>query len=198
MPEHPPANPHDHGTPANWETVAEKIVADCRVFRVNRKTCRHPHRATTNDFFVLESSDWVNVVAVTAAGAIVLVRQFRFGTEGLSLEVPGGVMEPGEDPVEGARRELEEETGFIGGTARMLGRVHPNPAIQGNSCHLIVIEGVERASQIAWDEHEEIEVVVVPAADVFAAVHAGEVTHALALNALLLYELEWRRAHPQV
>ncbi len=177
---------------SRWVTLEERTVADCRVFRVRRKVCRHPRRAGDADFFVLESRDWVNVVAVTGTGAIVLVRQFRFGIEEFSLEVPGGILEAGESPLEGARRELAEETGYVGGAARLLGRVHPNPAIQGNTCHLVVIEGVERAARMEWDEHEELEVSVVPAGEVFEAVHAGRIAHALAVNALLLYELERR------
>lgn len=176
----------------HWETVSADEAFRCRVFRVMRKLCRHPVRERTSEFFVLHAPDWVNVVAVTTAGDLVLVRQFRYGTGELSLEVPGGVMEPGEDPIEAARRELAEETGFIGGQARMLGQVHPNPAIQNNTCHLVCIEGVHNGTAQDWDEHEEIEVSIHPPEEVFRLVHAGKVTHALAFNALLLFELEWR------
>jgi 8-oxo-dGTP pyrophosphatase MutT (NUDIX family) len=184
---HKPKLPH-------WETLSVTEEADCRVFRVNRKTCRHPVRGSTAAFFVLDAPDWVNVVAVTTSGEIVLVRQYRYGIEGVSLEVPGGLMDQGEDPITAARRELLEETGYSGGVARTLGRVHPNPAIQNNHCHLVCIEGVEPGGLLGWDEHEEIEVEILPAAEVFKRVRSGEITHALAVNALLLFELEWRAA----
>ena len=185
------SNPIEEKLP-HWETVSVEQAADCRVFRVNRKLCRHPVRDTTGTFFVLDAPDWVNVVAVTTSGDVVLVRQYRYGTEAHSLEVPGGVMEAGEDPIEAARRELAEETGYVGGIARMLGQVHPNPAIQNNTCHLVCIEGVTFAGDIAWDEHEEIAVTVLPAPRVFELARAGAITHSLAFCALLLFELEWR------
>lgn len=193
-PEDVSPSPAHRGELPRWETLSVEQVADCRVFRVNRKICRHPVRGTTAPFFVLDALDWVNVVAVTASGELVLVNQYRYGTEAPSLEVPGGVMDPGEDPVAAARRELLEETGYSGGVARVLGRVHPNPAIQNNRCHLVCIEGVQAGGPLGWDEHEEIEVSVLPAEAVFKLVHSGAITHALAFNALLLFELEWRAA----
>ncbi|MGH8020872.1 MAG: NUDIX hydrolase [Opitutaceae bacterium] len=188
-----PTVAHKEGLP-HWETLSTEQAADCRVFRVNRKLCRHPIRGTTAEFFVLDAADWVNVVAVTLSGELVLVNQYRYGIEAHSLEVPGGVMEPGEDPIVAARRELLEETGYAGGVARVLGRVHPNPAIQNNRCHFVCIEGVQAGGALGWDEHEEIEVSLLPAEDVFKLVHAGTITHALAVNALLLFENEKRTA----
>jgi 8-oxo-dGTP pyrophosphatase MutT (NUDIX family) len=157
-----------------------------------RKKCRHPTRGTEGEFFVLDSADWVNVVAVTTSREIVLVNQYRFGTEELSLEVPGGLMEKGEDPISAARRELKEETGFAGGEARLMGSVHPNPAIQSNTCHLVLIEGVEQVAAQAWDEHEEIELRVLPVDEVLALGRSGGLKHALTLNALFLFEPHWR------
>lgn len=178
--------------PAHWETLKTEVTANCRVFRVLKKTCRHPKRGQIADFSVLDAPDWVNVVAETTNGALVMVRQFRYGSEALSLEVPGGVMEPGEDPVEAARRELQEETGYVGGKAKLLGRVHPNPAIQNNHCHLVMIEGVELSAEQSWDEHEEIEVELMSRSTVLDLARSGGITHSLALNALSLYDSERR------
>jgi 8-oxo-dGTP pyrophosphatase MutT (NUDIX family) len=183
----------DSAGPSPWETLSSEIVADARIFRVRRKHCRHPRRDCPADFFVIDSSDWVNVVAVTTAGEIVLVTQYRFGVEAHSLEVPGGVMEKGEDAITAARRELEEETGFAGGEARVLAVVHPNPAIQDNRCHLVLIEGVRLDAKRAWDEHEELATTILPAEEVFALARNGGITHALVLNALFFFESEWRR-----
>ncbi|WP_442889463.1 NUDIX hydrolase [Congregicoccus parvus] len=177
-----------------WRTLAVEMAGDHRIFRVHRKRCLHPGRGSESTFVVLDAPDWVNVVAVTKAGDIVLVRQFRYGTEDFSLEVPGGVMEPGEDPIEAARRELAEETGFVGGEARVLGWVHPNPAIQNNRCHLVCIEGVAAGPDLAWDEHEEIEVSLVPRAAAIELARTGRITHALAVNAVLLYAAGVREA----
>lgn len=167
--------------------------ADARVFRVVRKHCRHPKRGTTADFFVIDSVDWVNVVALTTDHQLVLVNQYRIGREKISLEIPGGMIEAGEDPVAAGLRELQEETGFHGGEARLMTTVDPNPAVQNNLCHLLFVDGVTRSGTIEWDEHEEIEVVTHPVDRVFEIARAGGIKHSLTLNALFFFEPEWRR-----
>jgi ADP-ribose pyrophosphatase len=98
----------------------------------------------------------VNVLALTPDHRLVLVRQFRFGIDGFSLEIPGGVMEAGEDPLEAGLRELREETGFAGGVARLLGSVHPNPAIQSQSLPLCARGRRRATAALEWDPDEEI------------------------------------------
>ena len=181
----------DSERPARWEILGRVEEASCRVFSVVRKHCRHPIREREDDFYVLESSDWVNSVAVTPGGRMVLVEQYRFGSEDLSLEVPGGLMDLGEDPVEAAERELKEETGFVGRASRLLGSVRPNPAIQSNRCHIVLIEEVERLVDTDWDENEELMVQLPTVAEVFDMAYTGKITHALALNALFLYQPIW-------
>ena len=179
-------------TPARWEKLGEKSVAQTRVLELTSVRYRHPQRAGERDFVVVRASDWVNVVALTTAGEIVLVRQFRFGIDTFSLEIPGGIMETGEDAVEAGLRELREETGFTGQRARLLGTTHPNPAIQSNRCHFVFVEDAVRSAAVEWDADEEIEVVLQPAAEVLALARAGGITHALVLNALFLFEPLWR------
>jgi ADP-ribose pyrophosphatase len=178
---------------SRWEPVSRERVADCRVFRVDRTWFRHPARAVTHDFFVIDSPDWVNVVAVTAGGELVLVKQFRFGVQEFSWEIPGGLLDGTEDPIAAGRRELLEETGFGGGEARLLGTVWPNPAVQNNRCHFVLIEGVSRTAELAWDEHEEIEPLHLPVDEVLARARAGEIIHPLTLTALFLFESHWRK-----
>lgn len=179
------------GAPSNWCRLSARQVADCRIFTVAEKRFRHPARGTEGDFFVIESPDWVNVLAITADHRIVLVNQFRFGIEIPSWEVPGGVMEEGEDPIVAGLRELQEETGYTAKRVRILGSLHPNPAIQDNRCHIVLAEGAVQTADTAWDPHEEIEVKAVPIGEAFSMAHAGGITHSLALNALLLYYPEW-------
>jgi len=160
---------------------------------VNSVAFRHPRRAEAKDFFVIDAPDWVNVVAVTPARELVLVRQFRFGIDTFSLEIPGGLIERGEDPVAAAVRELREETGYAGARAWTLGAVHPNPAMQSNRCHLVCVEEARPTAGSDWDEDEEIEVLTVPVDEVYAQAWSGRITHALVLDALLLFAPHWEK-----
>lgn len=141
---------------------------------------------------MIDAPDWVNVIALTPDGRIVLVRQFRFGINDFSLEIPGGVIEAGEEPLIAGVRELREETGFTGAPARQLGSVHPNPAMQNNRCHFVFVEQAVRTAPLAWDADEEIQVTTLPVEEVFALARSGGITHSLVLNALLMFEPVWR------
>lgn len=176
-----------HPVPAHWELRGERIIARTRVFDLCGLTYRHPKRGTEREFISLKAPDWVNVVALTESRELILVRQFRYGINALSLEVPGGVMEPGEDPVAAGLRELAEETGYEGGSARLLGSLHPNPAIMGNRCHVVLAEGVARTRAHDWDADEELELSLAPLERALAWVADGTITHSLSVCALMLH-----------
>jgi len=177
--------------PQRWQKLDTKPVATTRIFDVNSVTFRHPARAQARDFVVIHAPDWVNVVALTPDRQLVLVRQFRYGTDDFSLEIPGGVMDPGEDPITAGLRELREETGFTGTGARLLGSVHPNPAMQDNRCHLVLVENVRQDEALDWDPDEEFEIMTQPVDDVYALAYRGGITHAMVLDALLLFTPVW-------
>jgi 8-oxo-dGTP pyrophosphatase MutT (NUDIX family) len=187
------SNPADENSPPRWIRLDAQAVARTRIFDVKSVGYRHPRRTETRDFFVIDAPDWVNVVALTPKGELVLVRQFRFGIDGFSLEVPGGVVDAGEDPVAAGLRELREETGFTGGKVTLLGAVHPNPAIQANRCHLVLVEDAQATAALDWDDDEEIEVLTLPVDEVYARARAGGITHALVLDALLLFAPHWEK-----
>ena len=178
--------------PSRWEKLSQTTQANTAVFDLRSARYRHPVRGTERDFVVVHAPDWVNVVALTPDHRLVLVKQFRFGVDTFSLEIPGGVMEAGEDPVAAGLRELREETGFTGKGPRLLGSVHPNPAIQSNRCHFVFVEEAVRTEALEWDENEEIEVAAVPVDEVLALARQGAITHGLVLNALLFFEPHWR------
>lgn len=179
--------------PSEWCRESDRTLLKTRVFDVRASAFRHPQRTEAKEFIVIDAPDWAVVVALTPAGELLLVRQYRFGVQQLSLELPGGVIEPGEAPESAAARELAEETGYAGDPAVVLGVVHPNPAIQSNRAHLVLIPNARPAGPQAWDADEEMGLLRCPVAEVLARARRGEITHALMLNALFLLEDWWRR-----
>ncbi len=178
--------------PSRWQALRRETRLKTAIFDVDAVRYRHPRRATERDFVVVRSPDWVNVVAVTPDECLVLVRQFRYGVADFSLEIPGGVMDPGEDPVSAGLRELREETGFAGARASLLGWVHPNPAIQSNRAHFVLVEDAVRAHELEWDADEELQVTLEPVEAALAQARSGGISHALVLGALMLFEPRWR------
>ena len=152
--------------------------------RARFDTMEHPRTGKRLRRLVLETPDWINVVARTEDGRLVLVRQFRFGADEVTTEIPGGVVDPGETPEDAARRELREETGYTGGRWSPLGSVDPNPAFQDNRCHHWLAEGVRRTREPAPDPGEDIEVALLEADEVRAAIADGRIRHSLVICAL--------------
>jgi 8-oxo-dGTP pyrophosphatase MutT (NUDIX family) len=171
--------------PSKWVLESDNLHSDCRIFEVHKRRFRRISDGVSGDFFVLDTNDWVNVLAVTPAQKLVLVRQFRYGTEEFSLEPPGGVIESGEDPIMAGLRELKEETGYIGTDAELIGTARPNAAILSNRCYFVFVKNVERTADLAFDEHEELITELHSVKDLRGLVANNEVTHSIGLNAIL-------------
>ena len=176
------------GEVSRWERGSERTLVSTKVLDLLSVHFRHPVRGMERDFTIVHAPDWVNVLAVTPEDHLVLVRQFRFGANDFSLELPGGMIEAGEAPEAAGVRELLEETGFGGGAVRSLGAVRPNPAIMDNHCHYVLVEGAVPTGPLDWDADEEIEVVTAPVAAVLDWARTGVITHSLSVAALLLFE----------
>lgn len=181
--------------PARWQRGESRLLQRTRILDLTSVPFHHPRRDVRRDFVIVDAPDWVNVLAHTVDDRLVLVNQFRYGIDAFSWEIPGGVIEHGEDPVVAGVRELLEETGYAGSHARLLASVHPNPAFLSNRCHLVLVEDCRLVSPPAWDPDEEMEVAAVPVEEVYARARAGGITHSLVLDALLFFEPLWRERH---
>ncbi len=176
-----------------WEYLSSEIRADYRIFRLRVDRSRSPRTGNTHDFFILESSDWVNVIPLTPDNHVVLVRQWRHGTRSMTLEVPGGLVESSDSPEEAARRELLEETGYKAREITYLGAVEPNPAFLNNRCHTFLAMDVEKVSELSQDEKEDIEVVLRPMAQIPMLIRDGSISHSLVVAAF--YRLFMEKEH---
>ena len=176
-----------------WERLEKALHADCRVYKILKERWSNEQESSEADFYVMEVGDWAVTMALTEDGNVILVRQFRFGTQQFSWELPAGVVDPGEDPVTGGERELYEESGYRGKRAILLGTVHPNPAIQRNSCHFILVEGARRIDAGDPGPHEFFEVQELPLKTLFEWARNGTITHAI-VHAALFYLRDYLEA----
>lgn len=176
-----------------WERLADENVYSCRIFSIRRDRARFSRDQAEHDFHVIESPDWVNIVPITSAGEVVLVRQFRHGIRDHTLEIPGGMVDAeDESPLVAARREMIEESGYDGTHIEFLGSIHPNPAIQSNRCHSFVARDVEARHATSFDSTEETEVVLAPLAAIPDLIRGGQITHALVVVAFHWLALQGR------
>jgi len=172
-----------------WQRVFERSLQRTRIFELRSERFVSPRTQQAVDAVVAEALDWVNVVALTPDQQLVMVRQFRFGADEVTLEIPGGMVDPGEAPVQAAQRELREETGYQASRWTSLGFTSPNPAFIRNRLHCFLAEGCERVGDQQQDAGEHIEVELHPASAIEAMIASGQVQHALVEVAFLKLSL---------
>lgn len=170
----------------DWEHLESRYDAagPLPLFRPRIDRLRNPRNDRVFDRLVLESADWVNLVARDATGRCVMVRQYRFGVGYATLEPPGGLVDPGEDSRAAAERELREETGYVAARWTYLGAVEPNPAIHDHLCHHWLAEDARPAHAPHPDDGELLAVELMSEQAIRDAVARGEIRHALALSVL--------------
>jgi 8-oxo-dGTP pyrophosphatase MutT (NUDIX family) len=176
-----------------WKKIGSKQIGDFRIFTLRSDRKVSPRTQQEHEVFVVDCVDWVNVIAVTPDRQLVMVEQYRHGSDTIELEIPGGMMDAKDaSPEATGRRELREETGYEGEQPQIIGRILPNPAFMSNTCFTVMIGNCQRVHPVEFDHGEDIVTRLVPIDDIPKLVATGTIRHSLVVVALYHFEL-WQR-----
>jgi len=176
-----------------WQKLGSQPAGDFRIFtiRTDRKIC--PRTQQVHDVVVIDCVNWVNVIALTPDQQLVMIEQYRHGSDTVELEIPGGMMDAGDaSPQATAVRELREETGYEGQDPVLIGQIFPNPAIMSNTCFTVMVQNCRRLHPVDFDHGEDLVTRLVPVADIPQLVATGKIQHSLVVVALYYFELRQR------
>jgi 8-oxo-dGTP pyrophosphatase MutT (NUDIX family) len=173
-----------------WRLLSSRPLGNYRVFSVKEERCVSPRTGQEHDFFIIDSPNWVNVVALTPDRQLVLIEQYRHGSNTVELEIPGGIIDPADATPEAAGvRELAEETGYQGEEPVRVGQVLPNPAIMRNHCYTVLVRNCRLVKPVQWDAGEDLVTKLVPMEQVPELVASGQIRHSLVVAALYQFDL---------
>ena len=170
-----------------WKVLESEYLVRRPWLTARRDRLELPDGRIIPEYYVLEYPDWVNVIAITKDGQFVMERQYRHAARKISLELPCGVMEEGETPLEAAQRELLEETGFGGGQWKKLMELSPNPSAMSNTTHCFLAIGVEKIAEQHLDETEELSVLFMTKEEVKRMLNENQACQALMVAPLYKY-----------
>jgi 8-oxo-dGTP pyrophosphatase MutT (NUDIX family) len=177
-----------------WTRTRTTPLGDFRIFSLRADEKISPRTNERHDFFIIDCVNWVNVVAVTPDQQLVMIEQFRHGSNTVELEIPGGTMDPiDSSPIGTGIRELREETGYEGENARIIGEIFPNPAIMSNTCYTVLIENCRLQHPVAMDSGEDLLTRLVPLATIPDLIAEGKIRHSLVVVGLCYFDLIQRR-----
>ncbi len=172
-----------------WTTGPLRELLKTRMFTIHSRRSQSAQNPTrSGDFVEITCPQWVNVIAITPDQQVVMIEQYRHGLAEVTLEIPGGIAEPGESPDISMARELLEETGY-GGQVELIGKVSANPALQNNWVHTGLIRNATIKSKTQLDEHEEIAIRLVPLTEIDTLIRRGIIHHAFVVAAFMHLKL---------
>jgi 8-oxo-dGTP pyrophosphatase MutT (NUDIX family) len=171
-----------------WKKISAKQLGDFKIFSLWENISVSPRNGKQFPFLVLNTNDWINVIPITEDGKVIVIKQYRHGSEDITLEIPGGMVDDNDvSAAEAARRELLEETGYAGEELIELGICSPNPAIFNNKLHIFFARNVKQVSIQEQDGAEDIEVIKVGIEKIPKLIKSGEINHALVVAAFHLF-----------
>jgi ADP-ribose pyrophosphatase len=166
----------------DWPIIRREQIGDFRLFSLTQKKVRSPRTGEIREVQTLHFSDWVLVLALTPQEEVVMVRQYRHGTERVCLELPGGLVDAADDSPElSARRELLEETGYQADEITLLGECYPQPAILTNKCLFYLAPNAVRVQTQRLDAGEDIEILEIPLEEIPLKIKSAEINHGMVL-----------------
>jgi 8-oxo-dGTP pyrophosphatase MutT (NUDIX family) len=181
-----------------WKTIGSKPLGNFRIFTIRSDRKISPRTSKEHDFYVIDSVNWVNVIAMTPDRQLVMVEQYRHGSNTVELEIPGGMMDADDvRPELTGQRELREETGYEGENARVLGETFANPAIMSNTCFTVLIENCRCVHPVEFDHGEDLITRLVPIAEIPKLVAEEKIKHPLVVVGLYYFDL-WQRGLKKV
>jgi 8-oxo-dGTP pyrophosphatase MutT (NUDIX family) len=172
-----------------WKCIRSQSTQSFRVFSIRTDTTLSPRTGKKHDFYIIESGDWINIIPLTSDQRVIMIKQYRHGSREVTLEIPGGLVDPGDTPKRAAARELLEETGYQAKKWTKIGVVNPNPALFNNHCYTFLAQGLRRIADPMPDQTEDIEVVLVPLVKIPRLILEGDIDHAMVITAFTHYFL---------
>ena len=172
-----------------WKKLSSTIHSDHQIFKVRRDRVINPRTNAEHEMVVLENPEWVNICALTPDNELVMVEQYRQGSETVELEIPGGLIDAGESPLDSGLRELREETGYAGDIPESGGFVYANPAIMNNKVHTVVIRNAISRHDTQLDAGEDLITRLVPFGEIPELVDNGTIGHSLMVAALFRFQI---------
>ncbi|HLD52252.1 MAG TPA: NUDIX hydrolase [Sediminibacterium sp.] len=167
-----------------WTVQQSTVVYAKKWMQIKEEICQLPDGQIINPYFVIEVPDFCNVVMVTAQDEIVMVEQYRHAAGIISLELPGGMIEPGEDPMLAAKREMEEETGYQSNHFELLYSIYPNPPLENNRAHFYLATQLTLTGNTSFDQYEDIKLVLVNKHDFMNKLLQNSFTHGAQVGAM--------------
>jgi 8-oxo-dGTP pyrophosphatase MutT (NUDIX family) len=171
----------------SWKIISSEYLFKRPWLTARKDVVQLPDGRVNNEFYVLEYPDWVNVIAITKEDKMVMIRQYRHGLRRTSYELVAGVIEDGEHPMDAAKRELLEESGYAGGQWQEFMQLCANPSTTNNISHTYLAVGVEKVANQKLDETEDVEVHIMEKETVRQMIYNNEFVQSLMAAPLLKY-----------